>query len=31
MIKCTYMNTNIIYGHANCNFKNEIHGRYRID
>ena len=30
MIECISMNTNIIYGNANCNFKYEIHGRYRI-
>ena len=30
MIKCTSMHTNIICGHVNCNFKNEIHGIYRI-
>ena len=24
------LNTNIIYGHVNCNFKNEITGRYRM-
>ena len=30
IIKCTSMNINIIYIHVKYNFKNEMHGRYRI-